>query len=135
MVASARLRRARHEYHRERGYLLAPRRLIVVFPLSVAVPDEISVGALFRNSVTPVWLLLICATGLSWWLGAGSGARDPGTLHYMSTAVVVVASIKVRFVIRYFMEVRNAAPALRYVCDALVVGVCGVLMFLYWQAL
>ena len=32
--------------------------------------------AYLRNASTPIWMLLILATGLSWWLGHGPEAAD-----------------------------------------------------------
>lgn len=89
---------------------------------------------LVRHPVTPVWLLLVCATALSWWMGNDSAALGI-ELRYVSTALLVVAFIKVRFVIRFFMEVRHAPLALRLLADAWVFGVCAVLVALYWNGL
>jgi hypothetical protein len=88
---------------------------------------------LLRNPVTTVWLLLVAATGLSWWLGGGS--REAEGYAVVSTALVVVAFVKVRFVIRYFMEVRGAGLPLRLACDSWVVGVCAAVLILYWERL
>lgn len=65
---------------------------------------------LARTAVTPVWLLLMAATGLSLWLGAdhGLGARTLATV-----VVIAVAFVKVRFIGMYFMELRHAPLALR----------------------
>ena len=88
---------------------------------------------LLRNRVTAIWLLLVAATGLSWWMGAGSGG--PGSdFRLVSTVLIAVAFIKVRFVLRYFMEVRTAALPLRLLADAWVFSVCAAVLALYWLA-
>jgi len=67
--------------------------------------------ALIRTSVTPVWIILMVATALSWWLGADQGL---GSHHRASTVLVMtVAFIKVALVGGFFMELRHAPPAWR----------------------
>jgi len=90
-----------------------------------------SLSALLRHRVTPIWLLLVAATGLSWWMGS-DGAGVTADVRLISTIVLVVAFIKVRFVIRYFMEVRTANVWLKLIADAWVVIVCGAVLTLYW---
>lgn len=95
-------------------------------------------NSLIRHPATPIWLLLMLATGLSWWLGTGSSA-DSGdgefiNYRHISSLLMIIAFVKVRFVIRHFMEVRSAPLALRLVCDIWVVGVCMVVIGLYWFA-
>ena len=51
----------------------------------------------------------------------------------MASIVLVIALVKVRFVIRYFMEVKDATPPLKWVSDAWVLGVIVVLLGLYWR--
>jgi hypothetical protein len=64
---------------------------------------------LARTSVTPVWLLLVVATAVSWWLGADQGLGAGA--HKTSTVLVMtVAFIKVGFVGAFFMELRHAPP-------------------------
>ena len=68
--------------------------------------------ALIRTPVTPVWLLLVLATAVSWWLGADQGLG--ADLHKLATVLVMsVAFIKVGFVGSYFMELRHAPLGLR----------------------
>ena len=84
-----------------------------------------------RTSV--VWFLLVAATGLSWSMGSGLWSADPGNAGLLSTVLIGVAFIKVRFVIRYFMEVREAGTILRLVTDLWCVAVCLTILALYWQ--
>lgn len=90
--------------------------------------------SLLAKPVSAVWLLLMLATGLSWWLGLdqGAAADQQGDYRYISSSLIIIAFIKVRIVIRYFMEVREAPLALKLVCDAWVVLVCGTIIYLYW---
>src|SRR5437764_113126 len=68
--------------------------------------------ALARTVVTPVWLLLVVATVISWMLGANYG---PGNHEAATVTVMVVSFVKVGFVGLYFMELRHAPLALRLV--------------------
>lgn len=90
--------------------------------------------SLLAKPVSAAWLLLMLATGLSWWLGLDQGvaADQQGDYRYISSGLIIIAFIKVRIVIRYFMEVRQAPLALKLVCDAWVVLVCGTIIYLYW---
>jgi len=74
--------------------------------------------ALARTAVTPVWLLLVGATVVSWLLGANYG---PGNHTPATVTVMLVAFVKVRFVGLYFMELRHAPLALRLALEAWVV--------------
>ena len=89
-----------------------------------------SLQDLLRNRVSVVWGVLICATALSWWLGAGHGIASP---LGASAAVLVVAMIKIRLVGRYFMELRRAPWPLRTVfevyCLVLTCTTLGMLLF------
>ena len=93
-------------------------------------------NSLLRNPATPIWLLLMLATGLSWWLGTSSSANSDNGIfpdyRYISSLLMIIAFVKVRFVIRYFMEVRTAPLALRLIADAWVIGICLAILGLYW---
>ena len=93
--------------------------------------------SLLAKPVSAVWLLLMLATGLSWWLGLDHGmpSDQSSDYRYISIGLIIIAFIKVRIVIRYFMEVRQAPLALKLVCDAWVVLVCGTIIYLYWFGL
>lgn len=85
-------------------------------------------GKLILNPASIVWLGLVVATGASWWMGTGTG--NP---RHVTTAVIIVALVKTRFVLRYFMEVRLAPAVLKYLADAWVVLVCAAILALYWN--
>jgi len=92
---------------------------------------------LLLKPVSAAWLLLMLATCLSWWLGQDHGLSAAQTSDYrlISSGLMFIAFIKVRIVIRYFMEVRQAPLALKLVCDGWVVLVCGAILYLYWFGL
>ncbi len=89
---------------------------------------------LLAKPVSAVWLLLMLATGLSWWLGLDHGipSDQPSDYRYISSGLMIIAFIKVRIVIRYFMEVREAPLALKLICDGWIVLVCVAIIYLYW---
>ena len=60
-----------------------------------------------------VWLLLMAATCLSWWLAEGNIANQ-----IVLTAIVIVTVVKVRCVFQYFMEVRHMPRPYRIAFEA-----------------
>jgi len=88
--------------------------------------------ALIFNLPSAVWLVLMLATGLSWWLGNAHGlGSDGGNIQRASVIVLVVAFFKVRLVIRHFMEVRTAPLPLRLVMDGWIFTVSSLVIGLY----
>lgn len=88
--------------------------------------------SLIRHPATLVWTLLMLATGISWWMGAGGSAFFVPDIKILTAILIIIAFIKVRFVMGYFMEVRHAPLALRLACDVWIVGVGGAMIALYW---
>lgn len=86
-------------------------------------------ASLLRTRITLVWFLLVSATALSWEMGHGVGFAD---VRHASVAIIVVAFVKVRFVILDFMEIRNAPLFMRIVGETWCVVVCTALVSLYW---
>jgi hypothetical protein len=84
--------------------------------------------SLVRSRTTLIWSLLIGATAASWAMGHGMGIR---AIRDAGVAIIVVAFIKVRFVILEFMEVRHAPLPMRIVGEAWVLLICAVLILLY----
>lgn len=84
-----------------------------------------------ERTTTLVWGVLMSLTVLSWWLGterapgAAADARGP------AVAILVVAFLKARLVIRHFMDVRHAPHVLRLATDVWVVGVSALLVGLF----
>jgi hypothetical protein len=86
--------------------------------------------SLIFSRVTLVWFLLVAATAVSWEMGHGVGFDD---IRHASMAIIVIAFIKVRYVILDFMEIRHAPIWMRAVGVTWVVVVCSVLLTLYWH--
>jgi cytochrome c oxidase subunit IV len=87
--------------------------------------------ALFATRVSLVWFFLVGATMTSWYLDQG---HVPGTSQYTGIAILVIAFLKVRFVISEFMETRFAPSALKLAGDGWCILVCGLLIGLFLRA-
>jgi len=64
--------------------------------------------------ITLVWLALVAATLISW--GFGHGRRmDP---RAAGVAVIIIAFLKIRYVLLDFMELRSAPLGMRVAAEA-----------------
>jgi hypothetical protein len=86
------------------------------------------VATLLRSRISVVWLALIGATSLSWWLGAGHGI---GSESVSSLVVILVAVSKQALVGSYFMELRHAPVALRSMFAGYCLTLCGLLLGMF----
>jgi hypothetical protein len=84
--------------------------------------------ALLSNRILLVWLVLVGATCVSWFLGADHGL-DSHTA--VTAAVLVVAFVKVRLVGLHFMELHRAPQPLRGLFEGYVIVVLATLLVLY----
>ena len=82
---------------------------------------------LLRKPVSIVWAALMLATCASTWLLS----KNSVTPEVATVAIVLIAAVKVRLKIRYFMEVRLAPLALRLVCDGWLLAVTGLIVTVY----
>ena len=82
---------------------------------------------LLRKPVSIVWAALMLATCASTWLLS----KNSITPEVATVAIMLVAAVKVRLVIRYFMEVRLAPLALRLVCDGWLLAVTALIVTVY----
>jgi heme/copper-type cytochrome/quinol oxidase subunit 4 len=82
---------------------------------------------LLRKPVTIVWAALMLATCASTWLLS----KNSVTPEAATVAIMLIAAVKVRLVIRYFMEVRRAPLALRFICDGWLLAVTALIMTVY----
>ena len=89
--------------------------------------------SLLMHPATFVWLGLVIATGISWKMGTRVAAD--GDYRFITALLFVVALLKVRFVIRHFMEVGHAGRVLKGLTDAWAVLVLCAILGLYWQGL
>ncbi len=88
---------------------------------------------IFRNRITLIWLLLVCATLVSFdsaHIGRGASLQSIATC-----AVMIVAFLKVRFIGLEFMELRHAPVPLRFAFEGWVLLVCAAILTLYWMGL
>lgn len=88
-------------------------------------------AALLKTRITAVWILLVLATAASWEMGHGFPFDD---VTKAAIAIIVLALVKVRFVIMEFMELRGAPLPMRLVAEGWVVGICALLIALYLGA-
>ena len=72
------------------------------------------------------WMVLSLATLVSWWLDVTIN----GT--WVGVTVLLVAFFKARLVLMVFMEVRDAAPLVRWCCEVWVMVACASLITIYW---
>jgi hypothetical protein len=86
--------------------------------------------ALLRTRVVAVWLILVGATIGS--LALFEAFRSATLNRTVSTVVIAVAFIKVRFVGLDFMDLRRAPFALRLIFEVWLIAIGGTLVILYW---
>ncbi len=65
-------------------------------------------GWLFRSRATPIWGLLFSATCLSWALRSCNVFRAGLSGELTGVAVMLIAMVKIRFVLIHFMELQRA---------------------------
>ena len=73
-----------------------------------------------------IFVVLVAATLSSWVLGV-----EGSTSALIGCTILAIAFVKVRLVGLYFMELRQAPPALRGVFEAYVALTAGTLLVLY----
>jgi hypothetical protein len=83
------------------------------------------------RAITYVWILLSALTIVSWFLGPARTHGPVAASVPITVAVLAMALIKARFIIRYFMEVRTAPSWLRMATDAWLVVLWGAVLGLY----
>lgn len=70
------------------------------------------------RTTTYAWIILSAITLTSWWLAPPHGNGAPAVASVpITVAVIVLAFIKGRMIIRYFMEVRSAPRWLKLFTD------------------
>jgi hypothetical protein len=83
---------------------------------------------LLGNRLGAVAAALLGITLVSWWLGTDHGIRDR---EVVGALLLTIAFIKVRFVGRYFMELRDAPLGLRLGLDFWLLGAGGLVLGLF----
>ena len=82
---------------------------------------------LLRLPVSIVWAALMLATCASTWLLS----KNSVTPEVATVAILLIAAVKVRLVMRHFMEVRLAPLALRLVCNGWLLAVTALIVTVY----
>jgi Prokaryotic Cytochrome C oxidase subunit IV len=84
-----------------------------------------------RGPLVLTWFVLLFATGASWFMGARVES-EPGAAHVaMVLAIMLVAVIKVRLVMRTFMELEHAPAWLQHTCDAWLLANAAMIVIYY----
>lgn len=86
--------------------------------------------AALKNSAHRAWLILMVATGLTWYLGEVGAA---GTVAIV--AMLVIAFVKGRLVILDFMELREAPMMWRILLEGWLILVSSLILLAYWISL
>ena len=87
-------------------------------------------SAFFLNPAHRAWLLLLIATGITWWLG-DVGAAGTGAI----LAMLAIVFVKGRMVILDFMELRDAPLMWRLLLEGWLILVGGLILLAYWISL
>ncbi len=85
-------------------------------------------GSARTRRVTAIWLMLIAATLISWTMGQGDWL---GSVRRTSIAIILIAFLKIRYVILDFMHLRGAPLIMRIIAECWVVVVCTTIIAFY----
>jgi heme/copper-type cytochrome/quinol oxidase subunit 4 len=89
------------------------------------------VGWLFRSKSTPIWGLLFSATCLSWVLRSCNVFRTGLSWELTGLAVMLIAMVKIRFILNHFMELQRAPWIWRAVFETWIATVGIALVTVY----
>ena len=87
-------------------------------------------NAFLKNPAHRAWLVLLVATSITWYLGEVGAA---GTAAIV--AMLAIAVVKGRLVIRDFMELRGAPLFWRIVLEGWLILVSSLILLAYWLSL
>jgi caa(3)-type oxidase subunit IV len=87
-------------------------------------------NAFLKNPAHRAWLVLLVATGITWYLGE-VGAAGTGAI----LAMLAIAFVKGRLVILDFMELRDAPLLWRIVLEGWLILVSSLILLAYWLSL
>ena len=85
---------------------------------------------ILKNPAHRAWLILMIATGMTWYLGEVGAA---GT--WAIVALLVIAFVKGRLVILDFMELRSAPLMWRVLLEGWLIFVSSLILIAYWISL
>jgi hypothetical protein len=83
-----------------------------------------------KNPANRAWLILMIATGITWYLGEVGAA---GTAAIV--AMLAIAFVKGRLVILDFMELRSAPLMWRVLLEGWLILVSSLILLAYWISL
>ena len=86
--------------------------------------------AALKNAAHRAWLVLMVATGITWYLGEVGAA---GT--WAIVAMLAIAFVKGRLVILDFMELRAAPLMWRVLLEGWLILVSSLILLAYWMSL
>jgi hypothetical protein len=78
-----------------------------------------------------VWLALVCITLISWWIGSKHGHRGFRSDTSITAGVIAIAAIKVRVIMREFMEIEHAPLLWRRLTDGWLALLVVILLGIY----
>ncbi|WP_395397824.1 cytochrome C oxidase subunit IV family protein [Novosphingobium sp. BL-8A] len=83
------------------------------------------------NRLLLCWFVLTAITLLAWWIGAhhGKGPLKPDAA--VAFGVMAIALIKVRVILREFMDVRHASARLRWITDSWLISFAAMMAAAY----
>lgn len=84
------------------------------------------------NALDWIWLLLLLATGFTFWLGESGTTSQHGSLAAMLMFAIVI--IKGWLVADHFMELRHAPGFWRWGVLGWLLFVCLLILLAYWLA-
>ena len=84
-----------------------------------------------QRAVTWAWLALVVITIGSWWLSPAHSGGTALPSAPITAVVLLLAIIKSRLIIRYFMEVRDAPRWLRHSTDAWLAVLFAAIFVIY----
>lgn len=89
---------------------------------------------LILTPATLVWFIITGATAFSWSLAMGMPVEQSDSNMWTTITLMVIAFVKVRLVIMWFMEVRTAPLPLRIIGEAWTLAACTAVLVLYWTS-
>src|SRR5262245_6867981 len=78
-----------------------------------------------------VWVALVAVTLISWWIGSKHGNGEFRNSVSITYGVLLIAAIKIRVIVREFMEVRHAPNLVRRLTYGWTVFVMIALLAVY----
>lgn len=83
------------------------------------------------RTTTYVWIILSAITIVSWWLAPAHSHGTAVPSVSITVAVILLAFVKGRMIIRYFMEVRTAPRWLKLTTDAWLIALWAGVLAIY----